>query len=57
MEASVVFSRSSDSTSINMSRIDQKPGVGVPNPTAIENDNVKGQDLSDEGTSFWLYFI
>jgi len=52
MEASVVFSRSSDSTSINMSSIDKKSGLGIPNPTVIENDYVKDPDFLDDGTSF-----
>lgn len=52
MEPSVAFSRSSDSTSINMSSIDKKSGLGIPNPNVIENDCVKDPDFLDDGTSF-----
>jgi len=51
MEPSVAFYWSSESTSINMSSIYKKSGLGIPNPTAIENDNEKEPDFLDEGTS------
>ena len=52
MDSSVMFSQSTDSTSINMTSIDQKPELGIPNPCAVkENEYVMGPELSTEATT------
>ena len=52
MDSSVVFSQSTESTSINMPSIDQKPELGIPNPRAVkENEYVMGPALSAEATT------
>ena len=52
MDSSVMFSQSTESTSINMTSIDQKPELGIPNPCAVkENEYVMGPELSAEATT------
>ena len=52
MDSSVMFSQSTESTSINMPSIDQKPELGIPNPCAVkENEYVMGPELSTEATT------
>ena len=46
-----MFSQSTESTSINMPTIDQKPELGIPNTCAVkENEYVMGPELSAKTT-------
>ena len=52
MDSSVMFSQFTESTSINMTSIDQKPELGVPNSCAVkENEYVMGPELLAEATT------
>ena len=52
MDSSVMFSQSTDSTSISMPSIDQKPELGIHNPCAVEeNEYLMGPELSAEATT------
>ena len=51
-DSPVIFSQSTESTSINMSSMEQKPELGIPNPCAVkENEYVMGPELSTEATA------
>ena len=48
----MVFSQSTECTSISMSSMEQKPELGIPNPCAVkENEYVMGPELSAEATA------
>ena len=52
IDTSVIFSQSTESTSINMPSMDEKPELGIPNPCAVkENEYVMGPELSAEATT------
>ena len=52
MESSVTFSRSFQSTSIDMPSIDEKPEKGIPNPCTVQvNKYTMGPELSAEATT------
>ena len=48
----MIFSQSTESTSINMPSMDEKPELGIPNPRAVkENEYVMGPELLAEATT------
>ena len=52
MDSSVMFSQSTESTSISMPSIDQKPELGIPNTWAVKgNEYVMGPELTTEATT------
>ena len=52
IDTSVIFSQSTESTSINMPSMDEKPVLGIPNPCAVkENEYGMGPELSAEATT------